>query len=177
MNKNLHRLIFNHARGLRMAVQETASSCGKARGATRSAGSAGSVGSAAPASPPKLKALLGALLLGMAGSLSPVLTVHAQIMADPGAPGSQRPTVLTAPNGVPLVNIQTPSAAGSAARMKWPPIPSTRSMRASLAEVPERACVDSTRSLVSALRTAICVESTLGPGSQRSRVPAAVGVE
>uniref|UniRef100_UPI0010FA4718 filamentous hemagglutinin N-terminal domain-containing protein n=1 Tax=Hydrogenophaga sp. 2FB TaxID=2502187 RepID=UPI0010FA4718 len=37
---------------------------------------------------------------------------HAQIAADPGAPGRQRPTVLTAPNGVPLVNIQTPSAAG-----------------------------------------------------------------
>ncbi len=36
----------------------------------------------------------------------------AQIVADPGAPGSQRPTVLTAPNGVPLVNITTPSAAG-----------------------------------------------------------------
>ncbi|EHP37813.1 filamentous hemagglutinin [Cupriavidus basilensis OR16] len=28
------------------------------------------------------------------------------------APGNQRPTVLQAPNGVPLVNIQTPSAAG-----------------------------------------------------------------
>ena len=36
----------------------------------------------------------------------------AQIVADPSAPGNQRPTVLTAPNGVPLVNIQTPSAAG-----------------------------------------------------------------
>jgi filamentous hemagglutinin len=36
----------------------------------------------------------------------------AQIVADPSAPGNQRPTVLTAPNGVPLVNITTPSAAG-----------------------------------------------------------------
>jgi filamentous hemagglutinin len=38
--------------------------------------------------------------------------VQAQIVADPSAPGNQRPTVLAAPNGVPLVNIQTPSAAG-----------------------------------------------------------------
>ena len=36
----------------------------------------------------------------------------AQIKADPTAPGNQRPTVLVAPNGVPVVNIQTPSTAG-----------------------------------------------------------------
>ncbi|WP_070399406.1 filamentous hemagglutinin N-terminal domain-containing protein [Hydrogenophaga sp. PML113] len=35
-----------------------------------------------------------------------------QIVADPGAPGRQRPTVLSAGRGVALVNIQTPSAAG-----------------------------------------------------------------
>ena len=39
-------------------------------------------------------------------------TAIAQIRSDPSAPGNQRPTVLLAPNGVPLVNIQTPSAAG-----------------------------------------------------------------
>jgi filamentous hemagglutinin len=37
---------------------------------------------------------------------------QAQIIADPKAPGNQRPTVLVAPNNVPLVNIQTPSSAG-----------------------------------------------------------------
>ncbi len=36
----------------------------------------------------------------------------AQIRSDPSAPRNQRPTVLLAPNGVPVVNIQTPSAAG-----------------------------------------------------------------
>ena len=36
----------------------------------------------------------------------------AQAVAYKAAPASQRPTVLTAANGVPLVNIQTPSAAG-----------------------------------------------------------------
>ncbi|QHE87460.1 filamentous hemagglutinin N-terminal domain-containing protein [Hydrogenophaga sp. BPS33] len=52
---------------------------------------------------------------GFCGLLVIVCThveVRAQIVADPNAPGRQRPTVLSAPNGVPLVNIQTPSAAG-----------------------------------------------------------------
>ncbi len=35
-----------------------------------------------------------------------------QILADPSAPGSQRPTILGTANGVPLINITTPSAAG-----------------------------------------------------------------
>ncbi len=38
MNKNLHRVIFNKARGIRMVVQETAASEGKAgNGSTRTA--------------------------------------------------------------------------------------------------------------------------------------------
>jgi|GEM_PF-4029493 len=39
-------------------------------------------------------------------------SIHAQIVVDTNAPNSQQPTVLEASNGVPLVNIQTPSAAG-----------------------------------------------------------------
>ncbi|KAB8046440.1 filamentous hemagglutinin, partial [Janthinobacterium sp. FT14W] len=35
-----------------------------------------------------------------------------QIVADPNAPGRQRPTVVQSANGVTQVNIQTPSAAG-----------------------------------------------------------------
>jgi hypothetical protein len=38
--------------------------------------------------------------------------VNAQIVAYRNAPGNQRPTVLRTANGVPLVNIQTPSAQG-----------------------------------------------------------------
>jgi filamentous hemagglutinin len=38
--------------------------------------------------------------------------VHADITADPSAPGNQQATVLSTANGVPQVNIQTPSAAG-----------------------------------------------------------------
>ncbi|SDD20884.1 Extended Signal Peptide of Type V secretion system [Variovorax sp. CF079] len=36
----------------------------------------------------------------------------AQIVGAPNVPGHLRPTVLVAPNGVPLINIQTPCAAG-----------------------------------------------------------------
>lgn len=82
MNKNRFRIVFNAARGLRMAVAECAHSFGKASTTVCAAVSLF-------ASP-----------------------LFAQIVADPSAPSGQRPTVLVAPNGVPLVNIQTPSAAG-----------------------------------------------------------------
>ncbi|MDO9437094.1 filamentous hemagglutinin N-terminal domain-containing protein, partial [Hydrogenophaga sp.] len=81
MNKNRHRVVFNAARGLRVAVAECSRALGKASTTT---------------------AILATALL----------PAQAQISADPSAPGSQRPTILTAPNGIPLVNIQTPSPAG-----------------------------------------------------------------
>lgn len=89
MNRHLHRVVFNAARGMRMVVQETATSIGK--GASRATTAAGAA------------ALAGVLIAGAA---------HGQIAGAPNVPGNLRPTVLTAPNGVPLVNIQTPSAAG-----------------------------------------------------------------
>lgn len=89
MNRHLHRVVFNAARGMRMVVQETAASTGK--GASRATTAAGAA------------ALAGALIAGAA---------HGQIVGAPNVPGNLRPTVLMAPNGVPLVNIQTPSAAG-----------------------------------------------------------------
>ncbi|MGI4780068.1 MAG: filamentous hemagglutinin N-terminal domain-containing protein [Janthinobacterium lividum] len=94
MNRNFHRIIFNAARGIRMVVQETAGSVGQGAGkATR-----GGTG-----------AVLGVTAFAAALVSAPL---QAQIVADPTAPGAQRATVLVAPNGVPLVNIQTPSAAG-----------------------------------------------------------------
>ncbi|WP_334079313.1 two-partner secretion domain-containing protein [Microbulbifer sp. M83] len=61
------------------------------------------------------------LALGWVGLAAPALAeaepvgmaqVQGRILADPKAPGGQRPTVIFAPNGVPLVNITTPSEAG-----------------------------------------------------------------
>nr|WP_145544724.1 hemagglutinin repeat-containing protein [Variovorax boronicumulans] len=87
MNKHLHRIVFNAARGLRMAVQETARSAGKAASGTTTLA----------------VTALATLAAGPA---------MGQIAADPNAPGSLRPTVLATPGGAALVNIQTPSAAG-----------------------------------------------------------------
>ncbi|WP_081930513.1 hemagglutinin repeat-containing protein [Lysobacter antibioticus] len=53
--------------------------------------------------------LTAAVVLVAALSASPS---QGQMIAAPEAPATQRPVLLTAPNGVPLVNIQTPSAAG-----------------------------------------------------------------
>lgn len=56
---------------------------------------------------------LTAALSACAVAASVLFTVaQAQIVANPSAPGSQRPTLQAAPNGVPLVNITAPSAAG-----------------------------------------------------------------
>ncbi|GAA4346844.1 hypothetical protein GCM10023165_31650 [Variovorax defluvii] len=85
MNKHLHRIVFNATRGLRMVVHETARSAGKTRGAAP-----GVLVTALLASPP----------------------APAQIVGAPGVAPNLRPMVLVAPNGVPLVDIQTPSAAG-----------------------------------------------------------------
>ena len=55
---------------------------------------------------------LAHFLFGMFLILGPVTAQAGSIVADPNAPASQQPTVLTTGNGVPLVNIQAPSAAG-----------------------------------------------------------------
>ncbi|WP_432726181.1 filamentous hemagglutinin N-terminal domain-containing protein [Variovorax sp. W6] len=89
MNRHLHRVVFNAARGMRMVVQETAASTGKGASKATSAG----------------------VSVAIAGALM-AMSAQAQIVGAPNVPGNLRPTVLMAPNGVPLVNIQTPSAAG-----------------------------------------------------------------
>ncbi|MBJ2157405.1 hemagglutinin repeat-containing protein [Variovorax sp. IB41] len=94
MNRHLHRIVFNAARGMRMVVQETATSTGK--GASKATSTTGT------------GAFVGAALAGML-AMAPV---NAQIVGAPNVPGNLRPTVLVAPNGVPLINVQTPSAAG-----------------------------------------------------------------
>jgi hypothetical protein len=64
MNKNLHRIVFNAKRGLRMVVQETAKSTGKGTSkATTGAGGAIAAGAAALA-----PMVVGAALAGIYGN-------------------------------------------------------------------------------------------------------------
>lgn len=109
MNKNRHRLVFNPARKQLMAVSETVMSRSKAAGTAAGKALSGlpSVTIIAVLQPPVFRLLA---CLGMVVVLGQ--PAHAQVVADPGAPGNQQPTVTQAANGVPLVNIQTPSAAG-----------------------------------------------------------------
>ncbi|MFA6464335.1 MAG: filamentous hemagglutinin N-terminal domain-containing protein, partial [Desulfurivibrionaceae bacterium] len=113
MNKRCYRMVFNKARGILMAVAEIAVSQGKASGET--SGKAvvpGAVrGSALRALTFSAWATLAINTAGFIMWTAPALG-QGQIVADPNAPANQRPTILAAPNGVPFVNIQTPSAAG-----------------------------------------------------------------
>ncbi|MDH1477633.1 hemagglutinin repeat-containing protein [Comamonas thiooxydans] len=118
MNKNLHRVIFNKARGIRMVVQETASSEGKAGNGSTQTGAA-DTGASSAGSLRTAKSFLSDFPFSAAAKAAGMLALalgapagFAQIIADPSAPNRQRPTVLESANGTPTVNIQTPSAGG-----------------------------------------------------------------
>lgn len=105
MNRHLYRLLFNQRRGQLMAVAESAVAAGKTAGTTGNQGRPRRI----------LRAVLRGVTFGVliALGLAAVLpNANAQIVAYKTAPASQRPTILTASNGVPLINIQTPSAGG-----------------------------------------------------------------
>ncbi|WP_366490936.1 ESPR-type extended signal peptide-containing protein [Variovorax sp. 67-131] len=69
MNRRLHRVVFNAARGMRIVVQETANSTGKGASKTISV---------------MRDAFAGAAL----GSLLAAAPLHAQIVGAPNVPGS-----------------------------------------------------------------------------------------
>ncbi|MDO9419610.1 MAG: hemagglutinin repeat-containing protein [Herminiimonas sp.] len=109
MNKNLYRIVFNKARGILMVVAENVSAQGK--------GDADPVASIvvkqatySQCMQMRLISFAAKLAVGIMTMVTPL--AHAQIIADPNAPGNQRPTILGTANGLPQVNIQTPSAAG-----------------------------------------------------------------
>lgn len=105
MNKNLHRVIFNQKTGAYTAVAEIACTLGKAC-STGNAVAQTSVRSG------RCSLRLHHIAVGIAALFGSITVVDAQVVAYREAPGNQRPTVLQAANGVPLVNIQTPSAQG-----------------------------------------------------------------
>ncbi|HEY5971524.1 MAG TPA: hemagglutinin repeat-containing protein [Pseudoxanthomonas sp.] len=105
MNKHLYRIVFNKALGVLQVVAEIA----------RRPGGSGPTAPDARA----VEGTVPALRWGVWVALGYVLTLPAfaqavdgRIIGDPNAPGAQRPVVLDAGNGVPVVNIATPSAAG-----------------------------------------------------------------
>lgn len=112
MNKHFHRIVFNKARGLLMAVAESAASHsgGGARGAGEPRAGRGN-GSCVPVGMSRVTAHV---MLAWGAVLSvTVVDAHAQISADRNAPVNQQATITrVGSNNVPLVNIQTPSTAG-----------------------------------------------------------------
>ncbi|WP_433693506.1 hemagglutinin repeat-containing protein [Herbaspirillum seropedicae] len=106
MNKLRYRVIFNKTRGLLMAVSEL--------GRSHSAGTldGGQPGQTAPLAAARLHPLAFAVMVLAGAQLLCMPLARAQIVADPSAPRAQQPVVLPTANGLPQVNITTPSAAG-----------------------------------------------------------------
>ncbi|WP_230346431.1 two-partner secretion domain-containing protein [Methylobacillus methanolivorans] len=107
MNKHRYRLIFNCSRGLMMAVAEHVSACRNTPSTL--------AGHADPI-PMQWLANISTLRLSLMFMLGAAVIIatsaRADIIADPAAPASQQPVISNTANGLPLVNIQTPSAAG-----------------------------------------------------------------
>ncbi|CDH26957.1 conserved hypothetical protein [Xenorhabdus bovienii str. Jollieti] len=103
MNKHCYRVIFNKTRQMLMVVSDLARSHtpGQARRGMHSCSSQTANVSLIP------------LVWGISLALGLVSqTAQAGIVADNNAPGTQQPTVISAANGVPQVNIQTPNSDG-----------------------------------------------------------------
>ncbi|WP_370389330.1 hemagglutinin repeat-containing protein [Snodgrassella alvi] len=108
MNKNRYKVIFNKKRGILVAVAENTIREGKSTADRNQSG--GTIFSSLLA---RLPVLTSSILLGLGLC---VLINHsaiaADIHADPSAPKNQQPTILQTANGIPQINIQTPSKGG-----------------------------------------------------------------
>ncbi|OHX14463.1 hypothetical protein BI347_13830 [Chromobacterium sphagni] len=102
MNKKLYRIIFNQARGQLMVVQEDACGQGKGNGAE-------GIGATLAASSRAFSLRLSVLLIGLGLGSS---AWAADIAADPHAPAGKQPGVIQSANGLPIVQIAAPTAAG-----------------------------------------------------------------
>ena len=112
---HIYRLVFNRALGILQVASELATSAG---GSSRTG--AGPLTGALRAVSFALWVAMGWVGLVVPGAAQQATTTASvpsagatgRIVSDPGAPPTQRPTVIAAPNGTPVVNITTPSAAG-----------------------------------------------------------------
>ncbi|RNM21100.1 filamentous hemagglutinin N-terminal domain-containing protein, partial [Dickeya undicola] len=105
MNKLLYRIIFNKSRGMLMVVADIARS-GQGGG-----GRSSRPGSILPYQLARLSPI-GFALWAALGCVSIITPAQAGIVADINAPAGQQPVIINSANGVPQVNIQTPSAGG-----------------------------------------------------------------
>jgi len=116
MNKHRYRIIFNAVRGGMMVVAENVKShMGKAATGKTVAASIIRLPTLQQSHTLRPIAFNLMLALGMAVVIPNPLNiriVQADIVADQTAASTLRPIVMNAANGTPLVNIQTPSAAG-----------------------------------------------------------------
>ena len=104
MNKQMYKLVFNRVRNQIMAVAETAVSHGKdpRHGGGTACGRVHCFG---------LPLFSFSLMLAL--GLATILPAAADgIVADPAAPAGQQPAISHTSNGLPQVNIQTPTAGG-----------------------------------------------------------------
>ena len=104
MNKQMYKLVFNRVRNQIMAVAETAVSHGKdpRHGGGAACGRVHCFG---------LPLFSFSLMLAL--GLATILPAAADgIVADPAAPAGQQPAISHTSNGLPQVNIQTPTAGG-----------------------------------------------------------------
>lgn len=109
MNKHLYRVIFNRSLGVFQVVSELVRRPGRGVSSQEGTDCASQRDDvmAVTVRPVSLGLWVAFGWIGLAP-----LAFAGQIVTDPNAPGNQRPTVLGAPGGAPLINIQTPSAAG-----------------------------------------------------------------
>jgi filamentous hemagglutinin len=109
MNRRCYRIVFNEKRGTMMVVAEKR---GIGKGAATSAVAPIQKNVDIPEPSMQLSAIALAILAITGALFLLPSTANAQIVADPAAPANQRPTIINTGNGLPQVNIQTPSAAG-----------------------------------------------------------------
>ena len=102
MNKHRYCVVFKQKNNVPTVVAET----------TRNRSSKGSASAVTGSMPSRLHLVLAPLTFIIAALVGSISVVQAQVVAYRNAPGNQQPTVLQTGNGIPLVNIQTPSAQG-----------------------------------------------------------------
>lgn len=117
MLKNQCLIVFNRARGLMMVVAEHTKSQVSAKSTANRLPNLANIAIHPSVHTATIRPLRFSFMLafGMVGFIPNSLNIpfaHADIMADQSAAANQRPIITNAANGVPLVNIQTPSAAG-----------------------------------------------------------------